>query len=90
MYEVEEYKQEFHSKDLCHRKIYFENVVEDTKLTFRAVSYDEEAEELIDHNEKWSHNLLMKNVLNYVDRPVKYKNIFKIHMYHLRYNGKFI
>jgi len=55
---------------------------EDTELIFRDVSYDEEAEELSHHNENFYYNLSMRNVLNYVIHPIKYQNIFNMHIYH--------
>jgi hypothetical protein len=42
---------------------------EDTKLTFRDVSYDEEAAQPMRDNKKWHRNLLMKNTSNYVNHP---------------------
>jgi len=83
MFEVGAYKQESHYKYLCHWRMYFENQYEDTKLNFLDVSYDEEAEELIDHNQKWHYNLLMKNTSNSADYPVKDKHTFKIRIRHL-------
>ncbi len=69
--------------------MYLENQFEDITITFRDVSYDEEAEELIDHNVKSCCYFSMRNVSNYIDRPVKDKNIVKIHIYHLHYDEKF-
>ena len=42
---------------------------EDTKLTFRDMSYDEEAAQPIRDNIKCHRNLLMKNTSNYVNHP---------------------
>jgi hypothetical protein len=52
MYEVEAYEQEFHYEDVCHRRMYFDYEYEDTKLTFRDASYDEEAVQSNCHNPK--------------------------------------
>lgn len=42
---------------------------EDTVLTFRDFSYDEEAAKPIDHKNQSHYNLLMKNTLIYVVHP---------------------
>ncbi len=83
MYEVEAYEQEFHSADVCHRHVHFDDGYEDIKLTFLDVSYDEEVAQSNHHNCENRHSLLMRNTSNYVIHPIKYKNIFSIKIYQL-------
>jgi len=76
MYKVEAYKQECYCEDVYNQQMILPTY-EDTKLTFRDVSYDEEVAKPYIRMHMWYCNLLMRNTSNSVAHPTKCKNKFR-------------